>query len=178
LIWGEVPSRQQVIGIGLALFALTLIGIKSGQQHQEKHPWMTPVVILFFFLLCGGSRLAQETFKHVSVPEQRPTFVFFAFMVAALPSAILLLKRWRPVSRRELGFGIMMGTVNMLQTHLILRCLEYYPGYIVFPVTSAGGIVLTTLIATGLLAERLSFRACTGIGLAVIALFMLQWIPT
>jgi drug/metabolite transporter (DMT)-like permease len=177
LIWDEVPNAQQVIGIVLALCALTLIGLKSDSGQHAKYSWVTPLIIILFFLLCGGSRLAQETFKHISQPEQRPTFVFFAFGMAAIPSLIMLWKRRLPISRSELALGTAMGTVNMLQTHLILRCLEYYPGYIVFPVTSAGGIVVTTLVATGLLKERLSFRACTGIGLAVVALFMLQWIP-
>jgi drug/metabolite transporter (DMT)-like permease len=177
VVWDEIPSVQQVGGILLALFALTLIGLKGGNQPHEKHSWITPIVIVLFFLLCGGSRLSQETFKHVSEPEHRPTFVFFAFLTAAIPSLLMLIQRRKPVVPMEFLIGAMMGTVNMLQTHLILRCLEYYPGYIVFPVTSAGGIVVTTLVATGLLHERLSFRACTGIGLAVVSLFLLQWIP-
>ena len=174
MIWDEVPSSTQVVGIGLALLALTMIGNRKGNDSDTIRPWVTPVMMLVFFLLCGCSRLAQETFKHTSVPEQRPTFVLTAFTIAALPSLILLVGRRRPIRLKELLLGSLLGIANMLQTHLILNCLEYYPGFIVFPVVSAGAIVLTTLVATGVLRERLSAGTCVGIGLAVVALFMLH----
>ncbi len=67
-----------------------------------------------------------------------------------------------------------MGLSNVLQMHFILLALGVIPGYIVFPVGSAGAILLTTLIAVGLLGERLSGRSMIGIAISVVALFMLK----
>ena len=176
--WDVKPNQTQIIGIGLALFSLTLIGGKKGGMQVER-PWFAPIVLFTFFLLCGGSRLAQETFEHVSASEQRPTFLITAFTVAAVPSIILLAylliyKRQRLIMS-EVGFGICLGLANILQSHFILKSLEYYPGYIVFPATSAGGIIITTWVATSFLQESINRRTAIGIGIAVIALFLLNW---
>ncbi len=176
-VWDEVPNQQQMLGIGLALLALLLIGIRRSKLPRESGAWLTPVILLGFFFLCGCSRLSQETFKHVSQPDQRATFVITAFAVAAVPSLLVLILRRKKINRTEFAVGLTLGLTNMLQTHLILNCLEFYPGFIVFPVVSAGAIVLTTVVATGMLQERLNLQTCTGIGLAVVALFMLHWIP-
>jgi multidrug transporter EmrE-like cation transporter len=71
-----------------------------------------------------------------------------------------------------------MGGANFLQTHFILKSLNYFEGFVVFPVTSAGGLVLTTLVATGMLGERLTGKSKFGIVLASLALVLLHWVPS
>ena len=80
-------------------------------------------------------------------------------------------------TRLELAFGFGMGASNILQTHFILKSLHYFPGYIVFPVSSAGGVLVTVLVATCVLGERLHRKTCWGIGIAVFALILLNWLP-
>ena len=77
----------------------------------------------------------------------------------------------------EFVIGSLMGLANILQTYFVLMSLHYFAGFIVFPVTSAGSIVLTTLVATGLLGERLNRRTLVGIMVSVVALFLLYWVP-
>ena len=184
-IWNEEPNVAQLVGIVLALSSLLLIGgRKSTAAPAEVIPaglpitqrrWFRPVILLIFFLLCGASRLAQEAFKHVCEPDQRPVFLLAAFSIAGLPSLAALLWRQRWPSAGEWGFGIAMGLVNALQTQFILQALYYFDGFVVFPVTSAGGLMLTVLVATGLLGEELTGRSRVGIGLAVAALILLNW---
>ncbi len=176
-IWGEHPNRLQVTGIGLALMALTLIGAPPPDSPGGRRPWFAPLVLVTFFLLAGSSRLAQEAFKHESLAAQRPVFLVTAFFMAALPSLVLLIVRGRRVRVSELIMGAAMGLSNVLQTHFILKSLQYFDGFVVFPVASAGGLVLTTLVATGLLGERLTRKTVVGIALAVVALFFLNWLP-
>ena len=185
-IWDEVPGANQVFGIGLALVSLILIGARSKRKvdvsnttnadtefSKPKPVWLIPLVIGIFFLLCGYSRLAQDTFKHLCDSSQRPTYLFSAFIAAAIPSVILLVYRRKKIKLMELMLGAGLGLANILQTHFILKSLQYYEGFVVFPVTSAGGILLTTFIAVGLLGERINRAAWIGIGIAVVALFLL-----
>ena len=185
-IWEQKPNELQIAGICMALLALTLIGgkkggmqAKSGGANDEERPWFASIVLFTFFLLCGGSRISQEAFKHVSVESQRPTFLFTAFVVASIPSVILLLHylfvRKHHFKLGEIVFGIGLGISNIVQSHFILKSLEIMPGFIVFPVTSAGAILITTLVAVSLLGERLNFRTYVGIGIATVALFLLNW---
>jgi drug/metabolite transporter (DMT)-like permease len=183
LIWSEKPNSFQAIGIILAVLSLTLVAGNRQERPQQEldetssRRWMTPTILATFFLLAGVSRLAQEAFKHESHTDHRPTFLFSAFVVTAIPAAIILIARRRMPTRLELAFGIGMGASNILQTHFILKALHFFPGYIVFPISSAGGVLITVLVATCILGERLHRKTCWGIGIAVVALILLNSLP-
>lgn len=178
LIWHERPNLWQSGGICLALLALLLIGGQTNQSPKSSdervRKWVIPLVLFSFFLLCGFSRLAQDTFKHVSQPEQLPAFLISAFGIAGTASIVMLIQRRRRVLPMEIVFGVSLGLANILQSHFILKSLESYEGFIVFPVTSAGAILLTTFVATLLLGERLNGRTYVGIAISVVALFLLH----
>lgn len=179
-IWQEKPNEYQVVGVALALLALSLISGRPQDRTESKpettgRSWTRPIVLVSFFLLAGTSRLAQEAFKHESDPVHRPTFLCTAFAVAAVPSIVLLIVRRRRISVSEACLGFAMGAANVLQTHYILKALKDYDGFVVFPVGSAGGLMLTTVVATALLGEHLDRRKAWGVGLAVFALVLLNW---
>lgn len=184
LVWDSTPNTIQMVGIGLALVSLLLIAVKpqsnmvSGEnKNNEKTEgkWVAPTLLFGFFLLCGMSRISQEAFKFESVADQKPTFLLTAFVVAGIPSIVLLVYRRKPIKTMEWVIGIIMGVSNLLQSLLILKSLDTIDGYIVFPLSSAGGIVFTTLVATFLLDEKLRKRAYIGIAVAVFALILLNW---
>ena len=174
VFWDEVPNGYQLAGIGLALIAMLMVGGRSKGQTVDR-PWLTPVILMTFFALCGVSRLAQESFKHVCETDQRPTFLLAAFVAAAVPSVLLLLFRKQKIQHAELIFGVGLGTANILQLYFIIKSLQYLPGFIVFPFTSAGAVGLTTIVATQLLGERLNRRTRIGTTIAVFALFLLRF---
>lgn len=177
-VWKEDPNAFQIFGIGLSLIALMLIGGQTKAAAAPKRPWFSPMMLVVFFLLCGCSRLAQEAFKHICEEVQRPTFIVAAFTTAAVPSLALLMGRRRRVCLRELGFGALMGLCNVLQIHFILKSLELFDGFIVFPVVGAGGLVLTALVATSCLGESLSRKTNLGIAIACLSLVLLNWMPS
>jgi len=181
-VWDSIPNPIQIAGIGLALVSLLMIAIKpkpdniAGLENAPTAIDWKPLVLLFiFFLLCGFSRIAQETFKYESVIDQKPTFLLAAFTVAGIPSLILLVYRFRPILKMELAIGIIMGLSNGLQTFWILKSLDTIPGYIAFPLSSAGGIAFTTAVATSMLHEKLHKQAYIGIAVSVVALVFLNW---
>ena len=178
LIWSEHPNLFQIVGIGLALFALTLIGRKGDAIDQGKvvdKPAFTPVVVAVFFGLCALSRLAQETFKHMCDESvERPVYLFSAFLVAAIPSTVVLIYRRKPVQVVEAFFGVALGIANSVQIHFLLKALSQFDGFIVFPLVSAGALVLTTLVATFLMGERLGRMSYIGIAIACVSLVLLK----
>ena len=67
-----------------------------------------------------------------------------------------------------------MGITNILQTLLILAALQQYHGFIVFPIASAGSVVLVAVVASFVLRESLTRRTILGISISVLAVFLLQ----
>lgn len=179
-IWQEDPNIYQCAGIVLAMMSLGLIGRKGDAVKQgtvPDKPWFTPWIIIGFFVLCGVSRLAQEAFKHLCEASQHPVFLTSAFTVSAIPALAVLMFRRKAIQVNELLMGIALGATNILQTHFILKALKEFDGFIVFPMTSAGCMVLVTLVATGVLGEKLGKLTYVGIAIACIALVLLNWIP-
>jgi drug/metabolite transporter (DMT)-like permease len=176
VIWDETPNAYQCVGIALSIIALSLIGRHGGAQTAGR-AWTTPVILILFFLLAGFARLAQEAFKHGSDADQRPTFLFAAFVITAVPSLAILISRKFQFSLRECVFGCAMGSANYLQLHFTMKALQDLPGFVVFPIASAGCLILTAIVATQLLDERLSRKTHVGIVLASIALVLLNWLP-
>lgn len=126
------------------------------------------------FLIAGGARLTQEAFKHVADKEQKTLFVLSAFAVAGMALFNMLLKRRKIPKIREVVTDACIGLANSLQTLFMLLALDRYAGFIVFPVTSAGGVIVSTVVAVWLLGECLARASYVGIDLASIALLLLQ----
>lgn len=180
LLWGERPSQYQTVGVFLAAISLYLITARQKRPSvPEEGPqiksWIRAATLVCFFILAGSSRLTQEAFKHESRPEHYSVFLVTAFVVASVPSILLLVFRRKRISLTEFGLGFAMGSANILQTQFILHALEDFDGYIVFPASSVGGLLLTTLVAGGLLGEQFNRRRMTGIAIAAGALVLLNW---
>jgi len=174
LIWHERPSSLQSVGIALACVSLTLVGRGRLTFRVGDLPWYAPLHMAAFFLIAGSSRLAQEAHSHMAGSEEEPAFLLALFGVSAVASAAMLLARGKLPQRAELVFGTVIGLANVGQTYFILKALEAYAGYVVFPVVSAGGLVLTAFVAAFLLDEKLTLRSYVGIAVAVIALTLLR----
>lgn len=179
-LWEEVPNLAQGWGVVFAVAALIMIGTGRRAKQPDSEvatgtkPWVILVVLGTFFLLAGSNRLLQRTLDHVSSKDQLPTFLFSAFVTAAIPSIVMLIQRRRRISITEIGFGTAMGASNVLQSHFILKALTSFEGYIIFPVSSSGGLMLTTFLATGIFHEKIGRRTWIGIGIAVVALVLLN----
>ena len=192
MLWKENPNSYQWIGIALALTSLTLIGrnkssagnlpadAPNGTASNDLNSVLPTqatrmtLILLGFFVIAGFSRLAQRSFGHLSTEVHRPTFLFTAFAVAGTASLLLLFVRRRWPSRGEWCIGVALGTANILHTHFLMRSLDHHPGYLVFPIASAGGLIFTTLVATLLMGEHTSRKTRLGIGMAVLALVLLN----
>ena len=174
LIWQERPTGWHWIGMALACLSLALIGNRGTLTESRSLPRYAPLAMLAFFVTTGCARLAQEAFKHEADHGEQPAYLFAGFGLTALASIVMMLVRQKRPAVTELIFGLAIGFANVLQVWFLLKALERYDGFIVFPVTSAGGLLVTTFVAVFALHERLSRASFAGIGLAVCALALLR----
>jgi drug/metabolite transporter (DMT)-like permease len=173
-VFGERPGTAHLTGILLACVALIALGKGSSPLQDAKRPAAGYLVVAAFFLIAGSSRVIQSMFKYLCQPAEQTVFLVCAFIVAGISALGLLLWRREIPTGKEWLLGAGLGISNLLQTLFILRSLESLPGYVVFPVTSAGSLLLTTLAAVWFLKERLRFHSYAALAIAIAALALLR----
>lgn len=173
----EVGSSDEESSLQIANSSregIPIASTKTPVDSESNRGLLITVCLTLFFLLCGASRVTQEAFKYQCLADQKPSFVFAAFVASGLPSLAIILTRLKNFSWVEFGIGFFMGIANGGQTWLALKSLESMPGYLFFPISSAGAIVFTLVMATVIFRERTTKIAMIGIVLAVIALVLMN----
>jgi hypothetical protein len=73
-----------------------------------------------------------------------------------------------------LGYGVVIGAVNVILNFCRVRGLEVYPGTHAFPTMYLGAMVLSLTAAVVLWRERFRGRALAGVVVALIALALIH----
>ncbi len=197
LVWGEVPSVAQGIGMGLAMGAFFLLAHRrsapepvpaGASPRPEESPsasaplpsvdWYAAGVLALTFCLGGAVDVSMKAFEEgFGDGNSRVLFLLLAFGVAFLVGAAIILRRG--VKRGEwptpptIAWGVLLGVVNYGSLEFLLRALEVLPGPFVFPANNIAIMTLAALLGVTVWNERLSRANRIGLVLAGIALLLL-----
>ena len=78
------------------------------------------------------------------------------------------------ISFYDVQWSGLLGAINVAGTWLLVVTLKVLPGTIVFPFVSAGGLVLTTIVAILYWKEDVRVLSYIGIGLTLIAVVLVN----
>lgn len=168
-LWGEKPNVWQAIGLSITFPALMLL---TQQRRSEASGIATRTVVIVCVLLLltsGGSRVMQKAFIEECGAAQHPLLIASWFGSAGVFGLVILGVSATAPKWRDLLAGTILGLVNFSALISILLALKNVPGFVFFPVSSAGSLALTALLASVIWRERLRRRGIVGIVAAVIA---------
>lgn len=190
LVWNEVMTAAKGVGLAAAGMAFFMVS----RRAQPAHPVMDASssapeddgfnarifgVLALLFAAGGAVDLSMKVFDEGFAAENsRALFLLVIFGVAFLIGAGIV--GWRArrqgvyPGRRVLAWGALLGAFNYGSIEFILRALEQLPGTLVFPVNSVAVVLLSTLVGVQLWGERLSRVNYAGLGLAALALVLLN----
>lgn len=173
LVWSEIPSTGQTIGIIFVCLALPFLSAGVGGNGATAING-TIWLIVALFVTTGFCHLSPKLLREVVPQGQITVYLFSLFGTSGLVSVFLI--RWMrvPFHRRDYGHGILQGLCNLLGTFSIAMTLKYLPATFVFPFTSAAGVVLTTAAGTLVWKEKLGRSAYVGIALSIVALALVN----
>jgi uncharacterized membrane protein len=118
----------------------------------------------------------------IEIPEKRvhPTFpstlgyVVWSFTMAALAVFVLRSISWNlQVDIRSLVYGAAVGLSGAAGQLVLFWALTKGPAYIIFPIVCLSPVV-TILLSIAFLGERARLLAATGMGLSLLAIFLLS----
>ena len=167
VLFREVPTGLQVLGLFLAVGAIALSSIQKGSARFNP-------LLLAILLLGGTIDIWVKVFSTWGEPSLSDQFLFGTFLCAALICFGLMLYKKQRLSRWELLFGTMIAIPNYYNSRFLLKSLEGLPSIIVYPTFNVGTLLLLTVIGVGVFREKLSKRQWIALAIILLALTLLN----
>ncbi len=163
LFWDGFPGGIRLAGVATAV-AATALGI-NGHGRSLRLP------LLLFFLFGGLADFSGRVFQRFSPGGGEGTFLIFVFASAA--AGTLVAMHPRP-SAASVGAGAVLGIPNALTSWFLIRSLRTVPAPVAFSAFGAGTIFCLGLLGWLAFGERTSGRERVSIGLAAVAVVLLN----
>ncbi|HLU78209.1 MAG TPA: EamA/RhaT family transporter [Burkholderiaceae bacterium] len=176
-IFGEPASQQKLLGIAIALCALTALLWRPGNRHAES-PGQGGGLLTVALLLgvWFGYGTIDILFKQMAkMGSAFPTTLLGAFMLAGLVSFAYLFLRRAAWNVRSVAAGLALGLLNFGNIYFYVRAHQVYSDNptLVFSAMNIGVIALGTLVGAGVFRERINWVNAAGVALAILAIFIL-----
>lgn len=174
-VFRERPTLVQGLGVALAVLAAVVMnGLPRKGQGSPGAKAFYPLALFLALFLNGASDSMSKFFTQWGQRRDDGLFVFYIFLFAGLFTLVLLLKERRPITRRDLVFGVLVGVPNFLSSRLLLAALTELPAFLVYPSYSVGVILIVSLLSFFLFRERLGRRQLAAVGMILAALVLLN----
>jgi drug/metabolite transporter (DMT)-like permease len=171
---GEPMKIGGILGIGMLILSLLFTNF-SKSKEPLKLRWF---VYAFLALLGNGACTTVLKFQQDAFPQQfRNEFMINAMgIVILLGLTVIWLfpKEKQHTIRTDVHYAIAAGLCNAVCNLLVLLLATRMPASLMFPIVSAGGIVLTFVVSVGVYRERLSNTQTFGFVLGILSVVMLS----
>ena len=170
ILWKEFPSSIQWVGISLAIFSIIIVNFPFNKDWKKA--LRLSLILLFFY---GGiAEFSNKLFQKYASLNLKPLFLFFVFVTAFLISLFFVIKDKNQIRGEDLFIGIMVGIPNLFSSFFLINALDVLKTAVVFPIFSAGSIVVISLGGFIIFQEKLNKREVSAIFMTIIALILIN----
>ena len=170
LFWKEYPSQVQWLGIILAIFSIVIVNWPKKKSLKNA----IRLSLLLLFLFGGISEFSNKVFQKYGLQDHRALFLFINFSIAFAFSIVTTVNKQIPIKKRDLVTGILVGVPNLFSSYFLIMALDKIKAAVVFPIYSAGTIVVINLVGLLLFKERLKKLEISAIILVIISLVLIN----
>lgn len=174
VIWREIPTGIQVLGICLAISAMIYVNYspKQGSVKQLKTS-----LLLWLFFTGGMAEFSNKLFQKMGQNSDKPVFLFIVFFVAFLMSFYKSRQvpdgEWTS-AKKDYLMGALVGIPNLLSAVFLISALGSMPATIVFPIYSSGAIALITIGSYLFFKEAIGKKSWVALGLTMLAMILVN----
>jgi len=170
VVFHEVPSWTQILGIGISILAIIMIHFeKEALQESNKKIWL-----LLLLVLSGFTDSMANIYEQVGKPEGKDGYLLITFFVAFLLATVFAFGEKNKITRKDLLFGMLIGIPNYFSARFLLLALGSVDAVLAYPMYSVATIIVITLV--GLLAfhEQISRKKAFALAMIVVAVCLLN----
>ncbi|WP_163518101.1 DMT family transporter [Gelidibacter japonicus] len=179
ILFRESIGYQKIIGIVLAFIAVYLVSAKSKTTVNFKKNLMLPFLL---FLGSGISDTYINYLQHTSISEENiPVFSACVFGFAGLIGISILAAKKSgnqlQLDSKSIPGGIALGLLNYASLYYIIKALQSQnmESSSFFTINNVAIVMISTLIGLWFFNEHLTNRNWIGIGLALIAIYLVTF---
>ncbi|MFH2133323.1 MAG: EamA family transporter [bacterium] len=170
IIWQEIPSSIQNVGIALAIAAIVLVNL----EFEKNRTLVLRSTLLLLFIFSGAGIFCNKLFQKYALLEFKGLFLLFAFSTAFLFALRVCAQKKQTLTLPDLGIGMAVGSCNLLTNYFLIMALSQMKAAIVFPISSAGAIITMTLGGVILFRERLHLKDMLAMTMTLIAIILIN----
>lgn len=170
IIWKELPSGLQWLGIALSLVSILIVNLSP--KSLEKVDMKPTIILLFIF--GGMAEFSTKIYQKYALNEYKDVFLFAVFFVAFLISAFYTLREKRKITKKDILTGFAVGIPNLFSSYFLILSLATLKTSVAFPIYSAGSIVLINIGGFLIFKEKIARKNQVAILLTVIALVLIN----
>jgi len=170
IIWKEVPTGLQWLGIGIALFSIILVNISFKKNTISKFNG----TLIWLFIFGGMAEFQNKLFQKYALIDFKDVFLFFTFFTAFFFSLYFTIKSKRKIRGADIFTGLLVGIPNLFSSYFLIMALSSVATSIAFPVYSAGSIIFISLGGVAFYKEKLSNKNKGAILLVIFALILIN----
>ncbi len=176
-VLGEPIKATLLIGILLLLVSLFFINMeKKGEEKKITLKW-----VLFALIAFVGNGFCSVVQKEQQIKFDglyKNEFMIIALLISAVALFILAFatekKTVLPGIKNGFWYYTICGIANGLVNYLVLVLANTMPASVMFPVISAGGVVLAAIVSVFFYKEKLSAWQWIGFVLGTLAIVALN----
>ena len=175
IIFNEVPSINQTIGILLALVTIYFFYLSLKNSSNQSQKEMVKYLYLIAVLVgIGINDFSMKIFQQIYSETEKPYFLFSIFFSAFLYCLVFIKIYNIKLEKKTLLKGAILGIPNVYSTIFLIGALSQLPAVLVFPLTNIGIILLTAILAGLIFKERLNRYASISLILGLISILFLS----
>lgn len=171
---GDTLGTFGIIGLALLFISIFLINAKR-EKVSINTKWI--ISLLFAFVGNGMCSLIQKTQQLKFDGEYKSEFMIVALLISAVLFLILALVKRERILRGDMKLiplSVATGIANGITNYLVMVLTGLIPSVILFPVISAGGIVIGFLVALFIYRERLNKIQYIGYFIGIASIILLN----
>lgn len=169
IIWNEIPSLNQLIGIILAFAAIIIVNIKFDENILSH----IKVNLILLFIYGGISGFSSKLYQKYALIEYKDLFLVFVFSSALMMSIYYTFKSKKKVTKYDVATGVLVGIPNLFIFFFMVLALKHVITSIAYIISSAGSIVLVLMYSILIFREKLVKKEIVAILMIITALIII-----
>ncbi len=170
ILWQELPTNLQWLGILLALSAILLVNFPQDENWHQALRW----TLISLFMFGGIAEFTNKFYQRYGQLSEKSIFLFFVFGTAFLISLYFAYKKSSHFKVEEVLTGALVGIPNLFSSYFLINALDQLKTAVVFPIYSAGSIVVISIGGVFIYNESLSSREKIAIVMTTVALVLIN----